>query len=65
MSEEEQVDRLAVGTALRNIGWLSFWGQLVLTVVSAVILLFSVGVTNQVSQLYGGLGRETAYTGVG
>ncbi len=39
---------LQVGTALRNIGWLSFWAQLTLTVVSAVILLFSVGVTSQV-----------------
>lgn len=48
LSEEEQTNMLAVGTALRNIGWLSFWSQLALTVVSAVILLFSVGVTGQV-----------------
>ncbi|PRW56211.1 TIC chloroplastic [Chlorella sorokiniana] len=39
-----QEDMLRVGTALRNIGWLSFWGQLALTVVSTVILLFSTGV---------------------
>jgi hypothetical protein len=38
---------LQLGTALRNIGWLSFWGQLILTTVSAVILLFSTGVTSQ------------------
>eukprot|EP00887_Chlorella_sp_A99_P002916 scaffold6.g2916.t1 len=36
---------LQVGTALRNIGWLSFWAQLVLNTVSAVILLFSTGVS--------------------
>lgn len=41
---EQQQDMLRVGTALRNIGWLSFWGQLVLTVVSTTILLFSTGV---------------------
>ncbi|KAL4451452.1 hypothetical protein ABPG75_007114 [Micractinium tetrahymenae] len=40
---ERQEDMLRVGTALRNIGWLSFWGQLVLTVVSTIILLFSAG----------------------
>lgn len=40
---QHQEDMLRVGTALRNIGWLSFWGQLVLTVVSTVILLFSAG----------------------
>jgi hypothetical protein len=38
--------RLALGTALRNIGWISFWAQLALTSVAAVILLFSVGVTS-------------------
>jgi hypothetical protein len=37
-----------VGTALRNIGWISFWSQLVLSIVSAVVLLFSTGVTAQV-----------------
>lgn len=42
--DERQEDMLRVGTALRNIGWLSFWGQLVLTVVSTTILLFSTGV---------------------
>jgi hypothetical protein len=42
--DERQEDMLRVGTALRNIGWLSFWGQLILTVVSTTILLFSTGV---------------------
>jgi hypothetical protein len=43
----KQKEMLKLGTALRNIGWLSFWGQLILTTVSAVILLFSTGVTSQ------------------
>jgi Protein of unknown function (DUF3611) len=42
-----QKEMLQLGTALRNIGWLSFWGQLILTTVSAIILLFSTGVTSQ------------------
>lgn len=42
--DQAQEDMLRVGTALRNIGWLSFWGQLTLTVVSTTILLFSTGV---------------------
>lgn len=42
--DERQEDMLRAGTALRNIGWLSFWGQLALTVVSTTILLFSTGV---------------------
>jgi hypothetical protein len=40
-----QEDKLQLGTALRRIGWMSFWSQLVLTSVAAVILLFSTGVT--------------------
>lgn len=42
---EQQEDMLRVGTALRNVGWLSFWGQLTLTTVSTTILLFSTGVS--------------------
>jgi len=38
---------LRLGTALRNIGWLSFWGQLILTTVSGVILLFSSEITSK------------------
>jgi len=37
---------LQLGTALRNIGWLSFWFQLILTTVSGVILLFSSGISS-------------------
>ena len=43
----EQKEKLELGTALRNIGWLSFWSQLVLSTVSCVILLFSTGITSQ------------------
>lgn len=42
-TNEAAQDLLAAGTALRNIGWLSFWSQLSLNVVAAVILLFSTG----------------------
>jgi hypothetical protein len=35
-----------LGTALRNIGWISFWAQLILSTVSGVVLLFSTGVTS-------------------
>ncbi|KAI8113832.1 hypothetical protein M9435_003823 [Picochlorum sp. BPE23] len=38
-------DKLQLGTALRNIGWLSFWSQLILSTVSGVVLLFSMGIT--------------------
>ena len=34
--------------ACRRVGWFSFWTQLTLSVVSAVILLFSVAFTAQV-----------------
>lgn len=43
--DEAAQDMLAAGTALRNIGWLSFWSQLTLNVVAAVILVFSTGAT--------------------
>ena len=42
----EEGDRLQLGTALRNLGFISFWAQLVLSVVSGVVLLFSMGVTS-------------------
>jgi hypothetical protein len=35
--------------ATGQIGWISFWTQLALSIVSAVILLFSVAFTSQVS----------------
>lgn len=47
----EQREMLQLGTALRNIGWLAFWSQLILTSVAAVILLFSTGVTTIGSKL--------------
>jgi hypothetical protein len=43
---EASQDILAAGTALRNIGWLSFWSQLTLNVVAAIILVFSTGATS-------------------
>jgi hypothetical protein len=47
--------RKALGRATRAIqryGWLSFWTQLTLSVVSGVILLFSVAFTSQVKLLH-------------
>lgn len=41
----EESDMIQVGAALRNIGWISFWSQLILSTVSGVVLLFSLGVT--------------------
>lgn len=35
-------------TAIKRYGWIGFWVQLTLSVVSAVILLFSVAFTSQV-----------------
>lgn len=37
--------------ACRRVGWISFWVQLSLSVVSAGILLFSVAFTSQVSRV--------------
>lgn len=34
--------------ATRQVGWISFWVQLSLSIVSAIILLFSVAFTSQV-----------------
>ena len=48
MSEpaKKSLDRTA--NACHRVGWLSFWTQLSLSVVSAGILLFSVAFTSQV-----------------
>ena len=43
---EQQREQLKLGTALRKIGWISFYAQLVLSTVSGVILLFSSGITS-------------------
>lgn len=42
----QENDMYQLGTALRNIGWISFWSQLILSTVSGVVLLFSTGVTS-------------------
>jgi hypothetical protein len=39
-------EQSSLGVALRNIGWISFWAQLILSTVSGVVLLFSTGVTS-------------------
>ena len=57
------VARRALDTAAnstRQIGWISFWIQLSLSIVSGIILLFSVAFTSQVSRLL----RCTSWTGV-
>ncbi len=40
-----------LSTAIRNIGWISFWSQFVLSVVSGVVLLFSTGATSGAAQV--------------
>ena len=45
-------------TAVKRLGWISFWVQMTLSVVSAVILLFSVAFTSQVSGEEVGGGRR-------
>ena len=53
MSEpaKKSLDRTA--NACHRVGWLSFWTQLSLSVVSAGILLFSVAFTSQVGPASG------------
>lgn len=43
---QQETDMFQLGTALKNIGWISFWAQLILSTVSGVVLLFSTGVTS-------------------
>lgn len=43
---QQENDLFQLGTALKNIGWISFWSQLILSTVSGVVLLFSTGVTS-------------------
>lgn len=47
-----------VAFALRRAGWISFWVQLVLAVVSAIILLFAILVASQTSSPSGSSGVE-------
>ena len=49
MSEPAKKSLDRTGNACHRVGWLSFWTQLSLSVVSAGILLFSVAFTSQVS----------------
>mmetsp|Transcript_10069 Transcript_10069/g.27413 ORF Transcript_10069/g.27413 Transcript_10069/m.27413 type:complete len:222 (-) Transcript_10069:306-971(-) len=43
--------KAGLSTAIRNIGWISFWSQFVLSVVSGVVLLFSTGATSGAAQV--------------
>jgi len=51
ISEPARKNLANAAAACRRFGWLSFWTQLVLSVVSAIILLFSVAFTSLVSCL--------------
>lgn len=48
ISEPARKNLTNAAAACRRFGWLSFWTQLVLSVVSAIILLFSVAFTSMV-----------------
>ena len=48
ISEPARKNLTNAAAACRRVGWLSFWTQLVLSVVSAIILLFSVAFTSMV-----------------
>lgn len=50
ISEPARKNLTNAAAACRRFGWLSFWTQLVLSVVSAIILLFSVAFTSMVSE---------------
>ena len=50
ISEPARKNLANAAAACRRFGWLSFWTQLVLSVVSAIILLFSVAFTSMVSK---------------
>ena len=41
---------------LKSLGWMSFWAQLALTLVSIVITIFSVAFTREASQVGQGVG---------
>lgn len=48
VSEVARENLKKAATACRRYGWISFWTQLVLTTIAAVILLFSMAFTAQV-----------------
>lgn len=54
ISEPARKNLANAAAACRRFGWLSFWTQLVLSVVSAIILLFSVAFTSLVGSLLHG-----------
>ena len=53
MSEVARENLKKAANACRRYGWISFWTQLVLTTIAAVILLFSMAFTAQV-KAFGG-----------
>lgn len=53
ISEPARKNLTNAAAACRRFGWLSFWTQLVLSVVSAIILLFSVAFTSMVRSSIG------------
>jgi hypothetical protein len=48
MSEPARAALQAATSAMKRYGWLAFWTQLTLSIISGVILLFSVAFTSQV-----------------
>jgi len=48
MSEPARAALMRATSAMRRYGWIAFWTQLTLSVVSGVILLFSVAFTSHV-----------------
>ena len=50
--EPAKKNLLRAATACRRYGWISFWLQLTLSIVSAIILLFSVAFTSQVTRCH-------------
>lgn len=48
MSEVAKENLAKAANACRRYGWISFWTQLVLSTISAIILLFSLAFTSQV-----------------
>ena len=57
-----------VASAFRIAGWVSFWGQLVLSIISAVVLLFAgstLTLANSAPATAGGVQTSSAETGIG
>lgn len=58
VSEVARQNLRKAANACRRYGWLSFWVQLVLNTVAAVVLLFSLAFTSQVGLRRKGWARE-------